>query len=567
MLYIFLSSYTKKSFFTIWQCVPIFEGDHHYYVYYIDINTYILILGFGYTLAMSKLLYELTNVTIASYCVIMLVEVVRYRTYNMQQYCSGYEVTPNCDIPKRNCTNKTNNPLLVGTQYYFRNMMINYDRFSPACCWINIKHIIIFAVLWVLIFLISILGIERIVKALVKLIFVAVIILFLISCFVLLNVNKYYVHLNQPAMPLGKFIFWLEIVLHTNTPASLAHTLWLGTLLPKNFSPKSAALILAIAKTFICLILMCFSSLIIHDMLYTYSFADPLCLITHGVDVIITFVPDVLFKLHFGQLTAFLWYLAIALIALITPIFSIVAIVDSICQSKPSFNSRRIIVYGFCCVIGLIMSIPYTSNIGFGFLSYFSQKGMLLLKSIFLLLVNISFIFLYSTTRIIEDYTFTYGSAPHLYWQFLWRTVPLFSLYLLIFMIYELNYESYLSHFYDKYIAISSYIIMAVIISPVFIIAIAKIFHQIKYRSFKKLLRPADTWGPSDIDQRIARQFFFPEREIKYRNMPLRCNHHCLANSGSFDEEHSRQIRMLHDFAMVHQEELDPNMTDFVMNQ
>lgn len=140
------------------------------------------------------------------------------------------------------------------------------------------------------------------------------------------------------------------------------------------------------------------------------------------------FVPDVLYRLQFGTIFILIWYLGIFCFAILPPVYSLMALVDSLTEQFEKLNKYRLFMYVVFCLIGVVLHIALCTNLNFPLIYTYQKYGVPLVKTTILLLLTLALMFIYSIKRIVDDYSFTLGVPPHKYWIVFWRTTPIFAL-------------------------------------------------------------------------------------------------------------------------------------------
>ncbi|KAK9752353.1 hypothetical protein QE152_g4313 [Popillia japonica] len=80
---------------------------------------------------------------------------------------------------------------------------------------------------------------------------------------------------------------------------------------------------------------------------------------------------------------------------------------------------------------------------------------------------------------------------------------------------------------------------------PILVTLLVECCMHVKYKSLASLARPADGWGPYNRLKRYARNYFYPQRDVKYRNTTLKCKHNCVINSSIYyDEVRAHNIKL-----------------------
>lgn len=143
------------------------------------------------------------------------------------------------------------------------------------------------------------------------------------------------------------------------------------------------------------------------------------------------FIPEELLRAHFGGMAALLWYFIIFYFSLLSPIYSVIGVVNTIMERYTFLAKYRLVVYLVTCLSGAVLTIPLCLNINVEIIEVFRNFGLPLIRAVLLFLVIFALMFMYSTNRIIDDYSFTYGRPPEKYWIMFWKTSPLIALVIL----------------------------------------------------------------------------------------------------------------------------------------
>ncbi|KAI4463857.1 sodium:neurotransmitter symporter family [Holotrichia oblita] len=256
-----------------------------------------------------------------------------------------------------------------------------------------------------------------------------------------------------------------------------------------------------------------------------------------GSEVLMVLIPDVLFRFDIWQIPAGLWYLSIFFFAMLATLYSIIGLVDSITEKFSSLKKYTVAVCFILCVLGFSLSIWLTLNVSFIIIRDWRHGGLTVLTAAMSLLINLAIFFIYSTRKVIEDYIFTYGKPPEKYWIALWKAAPIFTIFAFIF---ALSFQSSgeLTKEHNIWVISLSYLQCSTVLLPVVTIMIGRCCKNIKQRTLDYLTKPAPSWGPTNLARKLARAKFFPQRDIKCRNLTLKCKHKCaVSNNVKYMEE------------------------------
>lgn len=144
-----------------------------------------------------------------------------------------------------------------------------------------------------------------------------------------------------------------------------------------------------------------------------------------GLDVIFAFIPYSLYTMHLGTILVILWYLSIFGLLFLEALCTIICIVDSISQKYIFLIKYRTLIILAAGIIGFSMDLLQICVRSFEIMEDLKFYGNTFLHTSVLLLVSFALLFLYSSSRITDDYIFTYGYPPQSYWRFLWDTIPI----------------------------------------------------------------------------------------------------------------------------------------------
>ncbi|GJQ74923.1 hypothetical protein Trydic_g9551 [Trypoxylus dichotomus] len=475
MLCCFLSSYVKKSFISFWECVPMLEG-------------------IGYSMIFVQLFVQMTYLLTTASSLLFFIDLTHYRKREIVTNCGLSGGNRLCYTPGANtsyiCTKKesektTNNIVYTALQYHLRHNIMKYDQFNLNCCQINTKFVVIVISLWILIFLVSVLGLTRIKKPVVN---------GMITISVLLTVvcaysAAFFQIKTDSSLSDGseyreesvflQFDFWVDMIVQLGEGNSMSSTLWLGSLKRHDYAPQGVLIAVICLKALAAIGLFCFTNRVIFNMMNIYGFEALHCMHITGYDLLMAFIPEALLRIHIGGVGALFWYFCIFLLSILPPILITMEITSSLVERY----------------------------------------------------------------RIVDDYNFTYGKPPARYWIIFWKYSPLIGLITLVFTIYKMRTIETQED--EQYLVILSYAEAIFCGLPIILTGIIKCCTHAKHKPLATLMRPADTWGPHNPAKRGARKYFYPQRDIKYRNTTLKCVHTCIVNSGIYHEEtRTNQVKL-----------------------
>nr|XP_022918569.1 sodium-dependent neutral amino acid transporter B(0)AT2-like [Onthophagus taurus] len=230
---------------------------------------------------------------------------------------------------------------------------------------------------------------------------------------------------------------------------------------------------------------------------------------------------------------------------ILPPVYTIIGFLISIEDKFPKLINYRILSCAFTCAVGLICTVPLTSEIGSNLLTVWKYCGFTVLVSSLLLIVNLAIFFVYTTDQVINDYTFTYSHPPERYWTTLWKCCPLFSLFaFLLALTFQTGTDT--SSNYASFVMMASYVHAALMLSPILVMAVIKFCTHVQNRRLGDLIQPSPEWGPRDEATNLARKNYYPRRNVRFRVNKLICQHKCLAvHQEAYLKEKENQRRKL----------------------
>lgn len=108
------------------------------------------------------------------------------------------------------------------------------------------------------------------------------------------------------------------------------------------------------------------------------------------------------------------------------------AVVSAVIERFTVLAKYRLIVFLIAGMVGVLVSMPMASSRNMELAEGLRFFGPIA-RSFVLFMLILALMFMYSTNRIIDDYSFTYGCPPQRYWVVLWRTLPLVGLVIIYF--------------------------------------------------------------------------------------------------------------------------------------
>lgn len=141
-----------------------------------------------------------------------------------------------------------------------------------------------------------------------------------------------------------------------------------------------------------------------------------------------------------------MWCAGLLYFALVTPLYSIMGVVESVLSRFKTLRKYRFWAYVFTCSCGIILSILFSFSGGILYLFANRFYGQPLQNAVTLLLINMGLLFVYSARRISDDFYYIYEKPLHNYWVTLWRCSPIFALVLVA----RTTKCYYITHFFSS---------------------------------------------------------------------------------------------------------------------
>nr|XP_022916043.1 sodium- and chloride-dependent glycine transporter 1-like isoform X2 [Onthophagus taurus]XP_022916045.1 sodium- and chloride-dependent glycine transporter 1-like isoform X2 [Onthophagus taurus] len=526
-LFIFMSSYSKKGFITFWDCVPVFAG-------------------IGYSLLLCRITYGIFQVQFMTAPLILFIkslftdDVIEDVSNNCKQDTNGvcYPMHPknplNVSCPTNFLSRGKNETIYMATQHYYRFYIMGYDRFVNTILKVNNEFVFASLFIWIVVFAISIFGVRRIAKITLNLQILLSFFVCSIAIYGLILTNDPIVS-RPPEGSLAQIDFWVEMLIHSADIIVVSDSIYIGTLKPKSLSPIKAGIQVVVFKYIFFMAMMVYTQRCSQLVLGHYKFTDARCLLIFGHDVLFAFIPDVLYRVRFGVGLSIFWYLVLFWSNLNMLIFTTIGCASALLEKFQRLRRFKILVYFGFCAIEFIASIYFCTNLSINTIYTYRFNGDIYYSTVCFVFISFALMFIYSTKRIIEDYTFTYGNPPPKFWIVSWQTAPIVALFAFIYMFYEMAQSKKIFLIFSA--IIWSYIHCIIMISPVFMQFLSKCCRHVKLRRMNTVTKPSDSWGPYDTEQNRARKFYFPGRDARYRTERLTCQHTCIANSKTYAEE------------------------------
>ncbi|XP_022920064.1 sodium-dependent nutrient amino acid transporter 1-like [Onthophagus taurus] len=535
MLLMFLGSYSKQSFITMFSCAPLFEG-------------------LGYVVAWIRLTAELYSCSTAATALLVF-----YHCLTSQfkaTFCNGVIKASRqgviClpvhinHVRNYTCSSKSLIRHYSATQYYIKKNVLNYGLLKHSTLPIVNKPLLAFQfVTWLLIFILSLHGIKRLKSMTINLYFVITFVM-LLSIFISLFHNHDMVHVNR-AVLFGlrtNFFtsdFWSDIFLYTVRPTGFGYIIWLSTIKPKSIDTKFAIILASHIKIVIFSFIACTSSLICQELLYHLKLVNSKCLVITGFHILFSFIPDILDQTGIRRLTIPIWYSGLFYIGILAPLYNVICLSDSISQRFPVLNRYKFYVYSAICAGSFLFNVVILTSIGGFFVASFKRCSKPFVVSGLFLLFNTVLFFAYSSRRILDDYLFTFGVNPEKYWVTFWKTSPILAISVFIFVAYNHEYRSFICGG-RGYIPILAYLYAVMTLAPVLLIGMYRCCVN-RGKKDEKAIESNEKWSPFNPIDKENRKNFFPNREIRYRMTTLKCKHRC---SRSFPAEYQKWCRIEH---------------------
>ncbi|XP_022903556.1 sodium- and chloride-dependent glycine transporter 1-like [Onthophagus taurus] len=531
VLFIFMSSYSKKGFLCMWECVPMFSG-------------------LGYSLLLCRLTFALFQVFFTFVPCLLLIDLMTSPTFSYNfRNCPGdtnnvcfpmyplFPINRTCNTPV--LERSFNESIYMASQYYYRIHILGYHR-HDSVPQIKLLHVFVSFFIWAFVCVISMFGVKRVVKVTMSIQLVLnAIAVFSVSYGMMLGSDTPIPQVHEYNR-IKNMDFWVEIFVVTTDIIVITDMIYMGTLKPKSLTSSQAGILIGFGKGFFLIVVMFFTNRCAHLILGHYRFLDTRCLIAFGHDVMFSFVPDVLYRVRFGLVLTILWYLGIIVSNINVLVLTIIGMVSAITEKFKTLRRFRLLVFCGICGAGFLGSIYFCTNLGMNTIYIYRTYGDLYFTTAFMIVINLALMFVYSINRIMEDYTFTYGNPPKKFYVTSWQTFPLLAIFVFLFVV---SYGQEPSQVYmTQGTLLWSYIHTAIMLIPIFVQILTKCFKHLKYRTLKTVTKPGSSWGPGDALLRHARKYFYPQRDIRYRNTQLVCQHRCIYNSDKYFDEHVKQI-------------------------
>ncbi|GJQ74925.1 hypothetical protein Trydic_g9553 [Trypoxylus dichotomus] len=266
MLFTFMSNYSKRSYFTFWKCVPLFEG-------------------LGYGLAVLRMATEIDNITIASFSLLLLFQFSSGSMWEKSvackdnvTYCSKMFSTENVTMT----CNESSSSVVTSVENYIDGIRRKYSTIAGISV-LNVNWLIITGILWIVILLSSVYGLGYVKRVTVCLQLICGSVMLFI-CIVCVSYTSWSTITTVElvdwikAKSIFQFDFWIDLILHAAEVNILANMIWLGTLKPKNLHPKYAAIIVTILKLTAYILFVCLTACLVKETVTHYRILDSRCL-------------------------------------------------------------------------------------------------------------------------------------------------------------------------------------------------------------------------------------------------------------------------------------------------
>lgn len=119
-----------------------------------------------------------------------------------------------------------------------------------------------------------------------------------------------------------------------------------------------------------------------------------------------------------------LWFIAVFIHAFSSVLYTYTGFVDSLTEAWPKLLIYRIHMCVLLCTLSIGINMLFVTRLSMVLFHTWTRYGMLVLRMIVLILVTFALTFIYSLTRLINDYHFAYGQPPTRFWVQSWKVTP-----------------------------------------------------------------------------------------------------------------------------------------------
>lgn len=139
-----------------------------------------------------------------------------------------------------------------------------------------------------------------------------------------------------------------------------------------------------------------------------------------GYEFMIAPIIDVLAQMPASGLLIVLWSLNIAMWGMLSAIFTVTCIIDSLVDAYPRCKNYRICICSVVCLFCLVINCSILNPLYYTITYMWVYTGMYILNATILVIFFLT-IFVYSMDNVRDDYHFLYGHTLNQYWIFTFK--------------------------------------------------------------------------------------------------------------------------------------------------
>lgn len=209
-----------------------------------------------------------------------------------------------------------------------------------------------------------------------------------------------------------------------------------------NLPPNINALIVFGYKLIIYSVLILWVPILLQNIFENYEILNTNCFLISGIlcktifcnltflfillgfEVLFAVVPDMLARLPLPQVWIFVWFLGLYIHCFCSCLYTCTSTVNSLIEVFPYLRVYRRYICCILCVICLAVGLPLLSSLNVIVVDSWIFYGYVIVNLTTLSIATCAIVFIYSITRLMDDYQFAYDMELDEFWVQSWKVSP-----------------------------------------------------------------------------------------------------------------------------------------------
>ncbi|GJQ76704.1 hypothetical protein Trydic_g15555 [Trypoxylus dichotomus] len=522
MILMFMGNYGRKSYVRFWECVPILKG-------------------VAYSIFITTIVQELANITFAAFFFDYFFHSLFAKTTPWADCNFKYHSNTCVYVPPQGGYNETcclRGSKSCSEEEYQRNMF-NYAAFDylkihqrvssyniPKTGKLDLRMAAALTTIWLLILFVLLIGLKK-VRTIMTTLNILLVVLLIPLFVATLFWNHYgmFAEFDTNFASLLDYRFWVEVCTFSLHRELAGDVITFSAMSSPGISTTVDTLCIYTIKFMFLSLLTVWTSIGLTMLQQYYNVKDPKCIDVDGFVVLYSVFPEIISQTRFGKPLLCLYYLAITYWCFSVSIYTLNSFIGALFEEYPKLVKLKILFCSALCVgCGTTNYFILQNDVESLYNGFYTREYIEM--KVILVFATLLGIYLYSLTRLCNDYHFTYGQKLSVFW--------IHGVKIAMMLIVSLG----LLRLFIQYNSLKTSHLLPLLLTLVPIV-IGGVIAVLKFQTGKRatLISPDPQWGPPTLAERRARRKFDPKRNLRYKSTIQKCKHACLLGAASVDRE------------------------------